>query len=537
MASEIDVRIAKAQKLRDRGHDPYHPAKFDRSDFVKDVRANYEGVSEEPSSHDVSIGGRVTSIRDMGKSVFFHVEDQTGAIQVYAKKDNLGDDRLTTLKECLDVGDWMGIHGPVFRTRSGELSVAARDYRFLTKSIRPLPLGKSTKEGERYSSVDDPELIYRQPEIGLAADKVRFETLQKRARIIRAVRENLWARGFDETDTPILEAVYGGANARPFVTHVNALDQLPAYLRISLELPLKRLVVGGFDGVFHLGHVFRNEGLDRSHNPEFSLLEVYKAMWDYTDIMNLTEEVITDAAKKVNGTLKVHYGNREIDLTPPWRRVTMHEILKEYTGVDFANASDLELKVMAVRHNDDILQRAGIPRNLPDADLVEAVNNYNSRLSKSDGKIQIDTSRGNIIAYLFEELVEPKIIQPTFVIDHPRETSPLCKPHRTNPELIERFELFINGWEFANAYSELNDPVLQRRLLEEQAQQLRAGQEEAMPMDEAFVRAIEYGMPTTGGLGIGIDRLVMLLTAHLWPKESPPSIRDVIFFPLMKPKE
>ena len=289
--------------------------------------------------------------------------------------------------------------------------------------------------------------------------------------------------------------------------------------------------------MFNLGHVFRNEGLDRSHNPEFSLLEVYKAMWDYTDIMQLTEEVITETAQKANGSLLVNYGGQEIDLTPPWRRVTMHEILKEHTGIDFANASDLELKAMAARHNEGILQRAGIPKNIPDADLVEAVNNYNSRLSGSEGKIPIDTSRGSITAYLFEELVESRIVQPTFVIDHPKETSPLCKPHRTNPELIERFELFINGWEFANAYSELNDPVLQRKLLEEQAQQLRAGQEEAMPMDEAFVRAIEYGMPTTGGLGIGIDRLVMILTAHLWPKESPPSIRDVIFFPLMKPAE
>lgn len=535
MTSEIDIRIAKAQKLRERGHDPYHPAKFERSDFVREVRSKYDGTSEELGNY-VSIGGRVTSIRDMGKSIFFDVEDQTGAIQIYAKKDNLGDERLATLKECLDAGDWVGVEGDVFKTRSGELSVAARDYRFLTKSTRPLPLGKS-KDGERYSGLDDSELIYRQPEVGMATDKVRFETLRKRAGITRAIRENLWARGFDETDTPILEAVYGGANARPFVTNVNAMDQLPAYLRISLELPLKRLIVGGFDGVFHLGHVFRNEGIDRSHNPEFSLLEVYKAMWDYTDIMQLTEELITETAKKVNGSLVVSYGNQTIDLTPPWRRVTMHDILKEHTGIDFAKASDLELKAMAARHNEDILQKAGISKALPDRELVEAVDKYNAECSGNNGRIPIDTSRGNITAYLFEELVEPRIVQPTFVIDHPKETSPLCKPHRDNPDLIERFELFINGWEFANAYSELNDPVLQRKLLEEQAQQLRAGQEEAMPMDEAFVRAIEYGMPTTGGLGIGVDRLVMLLTAHLWSKESPPSIRDVIFFPLMKPNE
>ena len=531
----MDIRIEKAQRLRGRGHDPYHPSKFVRSNFVGDVRKKYESATEE-KINSVSIGGRVTSIRDMGKSIFLDIEDQTGAVQVYVKKDSVGEDKLKTLKECLDVGDWLGVAGEVFKTRTGELSVAARDYRFLTKSTRPLPLGR-LKDGERYSSLDDAELIYRQPEVGMATDKIRFETLRKRANITRAIRENLWARGFDETDTPILESIYGGANARPFVTHVNALNQLPAYLRISLELPLKRLVVGGFDGVFHLGHVFRNEGLDRSHNPEFSLLEVYKAMWDYTDIMKLTEEVITETAQKVNGSLVVNYGNQNIDLTPPWRRVTMHEILKEHTGIDFANASDLELKAIAARHNSDVLQRAGISRDLPDRELVEAVGKYNASLSENEGKIPIDVSRGNITAYLFEELVEPKIIQPTFVIDHPKETSPLCKLHRTNPELIERFELFINGWEFANAYSELNDPVLQRKLLEEQAQQLRAGQEEAMPMDEAFVRAIEYGMPTTGGLGIGVDRLVMLLTAHLWSKESPPSIRDVIFFPLMKPAE
>ena len=536
MTSERDIRIEKAQKLRDRGHDPYHPARFERSDLIGEVRRKYESSNQEANNNYVSIGGRVTSIRNMGQSVFVDVQDQTGTVQVYAKKDNIGKDKLDTLKECIDVGDWLGVEGPIFKTRSGELSVDARGYRFLTKSIRPLPLGKS-KDGERFSSLDDPGLIYSQPEIGLATDRMRFETLQKRTKIIRAVRENLWDKGFDETDTPVLEAIYGGANARPFVTHVNALNQLPAYLRISLELPLKRLIVGGFDGVFNLGHVFRNEGLDRSHNPEFTLLEVYKSMWDYTDIMNLTEEIITNAAQKTNSSLVVSYGNQEINLKTPWRRVTMHDILKEHTGVDISKASDLELKAMAARHNEDTLAKAGISRSLSDSELVEAVNQYNAKLSGGDGRIPIDTSRGIITAYLFEELVEPKLIQPTFVIDHPKETSPLCKPHRTNPELIERFELFINGWEFANAYSELNDPVLQRRLLEEQAQQLRAGQEEAMPMDEAFVKAIEYGMPTTGGLGIGIDRLVMLLTGHLWPKESPPSIRDVIFFPLTKPQD
>ncbi|MFA4886759.1 MAG: lysine--tRNA ligase [Candidatus Nanoarchaeia archaeon] len=536
MTSGLEIRIEKARILREAGHDPYHPARFNRTDYVSGLKSKYDSAnSQEQSAEEVAIGGRVTAIRNMGKSLFLNIEDQTGSIQVYVRKDQLGDDSYKLLKGCLDIGDWLGVNGNVMRTKSGELSLATQSYRFLTKAIRPLPLGKESETGT-YNRLEDPEIIYRQPEVGMATDRVRFETLRKRARIIRAVRENLWNKGFDETDTPVIETVYGGANARPFTTEVNALGGLKTFLRISLELPLKRLIAGGFDGVFHLGHVFRNEGIDRNHNPEFSLLEVYKAMWDYNDIMNLTEEIIVDAAEKVNGTTEVRYGSQKIDLARPWRRITMKQSLEEFAGLNVDSKNTVELQAIAAKHNADILQKAGISLDTTDADLVEKVLAYNQGLAGKEGKIPLDVPRGNLIAYLFEELVESKLINPTFVTDHPKETSPLCKLHRDNPELIERFELYANGWELANAYSELNDPVLQRQLLEGQAAELRSGNDEAMPFDEAFVRAIEYGMPTTGGLGIGIDRLVMLLTAKDWTEDSPPTIRDVIFFPLMKPE-
>ncbi len=536
MSDELEVRIAKARQLQAAGHDPYHPACFQRDHFVDEVRQRYCHLASDAQLHDrVSLAGRVVAVRDMGKTLFVDIKDQTGKIQTYNTVDVLGEQRYSLLRECLDQGDWLGVWGRPFTTKRGELSIEVTDYRFLTKSIRPLPYGKETAT-ERFHKVEDAEILYRQPEIGMATDSCLFETLKKRARLIRTLRERLWELGFDETDIPVLETVYGGASARPFITTINALDQLPVYLRISLELPLKRLIVGGFDGVFHIGHVFRNEGMDRNHSPEFTLLEVYKALWDYHDVMRLTEDLITTATQNVNDTLAVTYGTRTIDLSLPWKRVTLSDAIKEYANIDVEQMDDLQLRACAARHNSDILERANIAPDLADGTLVERVLAYNATLPTLEGRIPLDTARGNIIAYLFEELVASQIIQPTFVIDHPKETSPLCKPHRSSPELIERFELFINGWEFANAYSELNDPVLQRKLLEEQAQQLRAGREEAMPMDEYFVRAIEYGMPTTGGLGIGIDRLVMLLTAHHWPPERPPTIRDVLFFPLMKPQ-
>ncbi len=496
MVQDLEVRVGKLDKLRNSGHDPYYPANFSRDYFIGDLRIKYESLEagSSPCSDEFAVAGRVISIRDLGKTIFFDLKDQSGKIQVNIRQDVVGEKEYNTLRDCLDQGDWLGIRGKIFRARRGELTVKATNYRFLTKAIRSLPLGKET-ENERYHKIEDMEIIYRQPEIGMATDSLRFETLRKRAQIIKAIREYLWKIGFDETDIPILETVYGGANARPFITKVNALDGLEVFLRISLELPLKRLIVGGFDGVFHIGHVFRNEGIDRNHNPEFSLLEVYKALWDYTDMMRLTEDLIVEVAKRVNGNLEISYGDKKIDLTPPWRRITMNNALREYTGVDVDRLGDL-----------------------------------------NDGS-EKEPLKGNLVAKLFEESVQHKLIRPTFVIDHPKETSPLCKRHRNDHELIERFELFINSWEIANSYSELNDPILQRQLLEEQAKELRAGKEEAMPMDENFVGAIEFGMPTTGGLGIGIDRLVMLLVAKYWPKDNPPNIKDVIFFPLMKPKQ
>lgn len=527
--NELEIRIQKAEQLNNAGHNPYHPERFARSKYIEEVLDEYAGVQGTESTDKVVIAGRVVSVRDMGKAMFFDIKDMTGKIQIYAKEESVGD-KYNLLKN-IDSGDWIGIAGNPMRTRRGELSINASNCRFLTKSIRPLPLGKET-ENEKFSTATDPELLYRQPEIRMAVDDLYLKTLIMRNEIIKNVRELLWSKRFEETDIPILEMIYGGANARPFITKANALNT-EAYLRISLELPLKRLIVGGFDGVFHIGHVFRNEGIDRNHNPEFTLLEVYKSLWDYNDVMKLTEEIYTESAKKINQNLQIRYGKNSIDLETPWKRITMKDAIKEYSGIDVDSLDDIQLKAVAARQNKDTLENAGISIQLKDDELVKEVERYNS---SSSSEIPINQPRGLIISYLFEELAQSKLLNPTFVIDHPKETSPLCKQHRSNPELIERFELFINGWECANAYSELNDPVLQRKLLEEQANQLRAGTEEAMPMDENFVRAIEYGMPTTGGLGIGIDRMVMLLTAKHWPEDNPPTIRDIIYFPLAKQK-
>jgi lysyl-tRNA synthetase, class II len=489
-------RIEKLQRLRSRGVEPY-AYRFDPTHSAVEARALFTGESEE--TEPVRVAGRLVAYRDMGRSRFAHLADRSGRIQVYFRVNDLGQEQFDLL-DLLDLGDWVGVEGPVFRTRTGEITVRANRLQLLAKSVRPLPLGKEEVDpetGERrvYSGFADLEARYRQRYADLAVHPEVRETFVVRARTISAIRRFLDERGFLEVETPILQPLYGGAAARPFVTHHNTLD-MPLYLRIADELYLKRLIVGGMERVYEIGKDFRNEGMDRSHNPEFTMLEFYAAYFDYEDVMRLTEELLVYVMTEVLGTTSVRAGDSVIEFTPPFPRYSMYEAIRHFGNVDVPSSSDEALR--------------GRARALGVADTDSM-------------------SRGKLIDELFGELVEPKLVQPTFITDYPREMSPLAKQKRGEPDVTERFELIVAGRELLNAYSELNDPFDQRERFEAQAGLRAAGDEEAHVLDLDYIRALEYGMPPTGGFGMGIDRLVMLMTDQQ-------SIRDVILFPTMRPE-
>jgi lysyl-tRNA synthetase class 2 len=482
----IKKRKIKLKELENKGINPY-PYKFNINNYAEKINEKYSDLRKgQHTKKKAKIAGRITSIRRMGKATFMHLLDHSGKIQLYFRQDDLGKEFYKNLK-FLDMGDFLGVEGVIFKTKMGEVTISVSKYELLCKSLRPLP--------EKYHGLKDTELRYRQRYLDLIMNPEVKEVFVKRSKIISAIKEFLDKRGFLEVETPILQPIYGGANARPFITKHNTL-KMQLYLRISDELYLKRLIVGGFDKIYEISKNFRNEGIDKTHNPEFTMMECYWSYADYNDMMNLTENMYIFAAKKVLGTTKVNYQGRKIDFKKPWKRLSMHDAIKKYAKIDVEKMNDSELDKF---------------------------------ISKNKIEVEKGFSRGLKINALFEALVEDKLIQPVFIIDYPKETSPLCKKHRKKEGLIERFELFINGWECGNAYSELNDPEIQKNLLKEQAEKRAAGDEEANPMDEDFVKSLEYGMPPTGGLGIGVDRLIMLLT-------NSATIRDVMFFPVLRKK-
>lgn len=487
-------RREELAELRKSGIDAY-PAEFDRKDFSREILSSF---SDDAPRRSVTIAGRIMAIRRMGKASFCHIQDSQGRIQVYLKKDDLG--TSYDAFKLMDIGDIVGIKGFVFRTKMGEVSVHAESLTLLAKSLRPLPVAKEKTDEQGNKVVFDPfsdkELRYRQRYVDLVVNPDVREVFVKRAKIIQTIRQFLDAQNYLEVETPVLQPVYGGASARPFVTHHNALD-LGLFLRIADELYLKRLIVGGFDGVYEIGKDFRNEGMDRSHNPEFTMLELYVAYRDYRWMMDLVEEMIARVCTAVNGALSLKSSKHTIDLTRPWKRISMFDAIREHTGQNLRGKSEAELRSAAKALHVELDPTAG---------------------------------PGAIIDEIFGARVEPHLINPTFITDYPLEMSPLAKKHRSEPGLVERFELIINGQEICNAFSELNDPLDQRERFEEQAKLRSRGDEEAQVLDEDYLRALEYGMPPTAGMGIGIDRLTMLMTGK-------DSIRDVLFFPQMKPEK
>ncbi len=479
----IEERLNRLEKLRERGVDGFGH-RFISNINTKDISEKFSDIKEgERTKENVSFAGRIRSIRKHGKIIFCHLEDSFGRVQICVEENTVGKD-LFDLFELLNVGDFLGVHGVIARTQRGEITIWADKFELLSKSLRPLP--------DEWFGLKDVEARYRQRYVDMIMNPSVREVFLKRSEIIKAMREYLEERGFVEVDTPILQPIYGGALAEPFTTFHNDLKR-QMYLRIAPELYLKRAIVGGFEKVYEIGKNFRNEGIDAKHNPEFSSMELYWAYADYTDNMKLTEEMIAYIAKKVFGKTKIEYQGIEIDLTPPFTRITMHDAIKKYLGLDVQGKSLSQLKEMA---------------------------------HKIGAKIPEYADEGTIINELFG-LVEPKIVQPTYVIDFPVEVSPLAKSKKHLPKITERFELYINAQEYANAYSEENDPISQRRKFEEQGKLRKGGDKETHPMDEDFIRALEYGLPPTSGLGVGLDRLIMLLT-------NSASIRDVIMFPVLK---
>ena len=479
----MKVRKEKLDKLKEEGKDPYKITKFNRTHTSQEIKDNYD----ELEGKDVTIAGRIMAKRIMGKASFCHIQDSEGKIQSYVSINDLGEESYKAFKED-DIGDIIGITGFVFKTRTGEISIHAKEVTLLSKSLRPLP--------EKFHGLKDTDLRYRQRYVDLIVNPEVKDTFIKRIQIIKEMRKILDEKKYVEVETPILNTIPGGAAARPFITHHNSLD-IDMYLRIATELYLKRLIVGGFDRVYEIGRIFRNEGMDIKHNPEFTTIELYQAYANLDDMMNLTEELVSKIAEKVLGTTKITYQGQEIDLTPSWKRVTMIDAIKEVTGVDFNTITTDEEAQEAAK-------KAGVPVD------------------------PIKTTRGNIIAAFFDEKVEETLIQPTFIYEYPIENSPLAKKLESDERMTQRFELFIGGREYANAFAELNDPIDQYERFLAQVKQREAGDDEANMMDTDFVTALEYGMPPTGGMGMGIDRLVMLLTDEA-------SIRDVLLFPTMKP--
>lgn len=481
------LRREKLSQLQKLDKDPFDVYKVERTHTTGEVKENYEQVEGK----EVTVAGRIMSKRGQGKVVFSDIYDKDGKIQLFLKIDKVGEENLKEYK-TYDIGDWVAATGEVFTTQRGEISINVNSFTLTCKSLKPLP--------EKWHGLKDPDLRYRQRELDIITNLEVKETFIKRSRIISAMREFLDNRGFLEVETPILSPIAGGAAAKPFVTHHNTLD-MDMFLRIAPELYLKRLIVAGFEKVYEIGRNFRNEGMSIRHNPEFTAIELYEAYSDYNDMMEITENMVAYVCEKVNGTTKVTYQGTEIDFMPPWRRVTMVDVVKEYAGVDFA-----EIKT------DEEAQAIAKEKNLEFPKPLEAV------------------TKGEVLNALYEEFGEEKMIQPTFVMDYPVENSPLTKKKRGDFAFTERFEAFVFGRELGNAYSELNDPIVQRERFEQQAKERELGDDEAYMLDEQFMSALETGMPPTGGLGIGIDRLIMFLTDSA-------SIRDVILFPTMKPQK
>jgi lysyl-tRNA synthetase, class II len=484
------ARREKLKELRARGVAPF-AYRYERTHTTHAALAAFQPEHEVA----VRVAGRLVAVRRQGKTTFAHLEDPTGRIQVYFRRDELGEAAYELLR-LLDLGDIVGVAGGVFRTKTGEITVRGRELVLLAKALRPLPLGKEDETGARYGAVTDAELRARQRYVDLAVHPAARDVFVLRARVIAALRRYLDARGFVEVETPVLQPLYGGALARPFLTHHHALDAR-LYLRIATELYLKRCIVGGLERVYEIGKDFRNEGIDRLHNPEFTMLEFYQAYVDYTDIMTTLEEMLSGLVAELCGSPAIERFGKTFDFTPPWPRHPYGDLVRRHAGVDLATAGDAALRGALTRRG--VADVAAMPRT-------------------------------KLIDELFKTFVEPELEQPTFVVDYPVEISPLAKPKRGNPSLAERFELFVQGRELANAFSELNDPDEQRARFEAQVAARAAGDHEAHELDADYVRALEYGMPPTGGLGLGIDRLVMLLAEQ-------PSIRDVILFPLLRPEE
>ncbi|MBK6410464.1 MAG: lysine--tRNA ligase [Flavobacteriales bacterium] len=491
-------RRTSLQKIRDLGIEPFPAAEFPVTATSKGIAASFK---DDAPQQDVALAGRLMSIRIMGKAAFAVLRDGEGDQQIYISRDDIapGEDKAMYndfFKKYLDLGDFIGVKGFVFRTRTGEITVHVKELTMLAKSLRPLPTVKTDEEGNVHDAFADPEQRYRMRYVDLIVNRDVKETFLKRARIFDAMRKSFQEAGYIEVDTPVLQAIPGGAAARPFATHHNALDT-PFYLRIANELYLKRLIVGGFDGVFEFSRNFRNEGMDRTHNPEFTVMELYVAYKDYRWMMDYIEGVFTAAANAANGAPTATFQGKEISFKAPFKRITMCGAIKEKTGQDVLELDEQTLGELCKKHGIEVTASMG---------------------------------KGKLIDELFSELVQPELIQPTFVVDFPLEMSPLCKKHRDDDRLTERFELFIGGFEVANAYSELNDPIDQRERFEAQLKLMERGDDEAMFIDRDFLRALEYGMPPTSGIGIGMDRLVMLLTDN-------PAIQEVLLFPQMRPEK
>lgn len=485
-------------QLRELGINPYPAEEYPVNAYSEDIKREFN--AEAGNYQDVCIAGRIMSRRIMGAASFAEIQDEKGRMQVYIKRDEIcqGEDKTlynTVFKKLLDIGDFVGIKGNAFITQTGQLSIHAKELKVLGKSLRVLPIVKE-KEGEVFDAFADPELRYRQRYVDLIVNPQVKDTFRKRSKIITTMRQYFDSFGYTEVETPVLQPIPGGANARPFITHHNTLD-IPLYLRIADELYLKKLIVGGFDGVYEISKNFRNEGMDKTHNPEFTAMEIYVAYKDYNWMMEFTENLIEKIALELHGKTLLPLGDREIEFKAPFRRLPMLDAIKEYAGVDVNGMSEDELRDVCKEKHVDIDNTMG---------------------------------KGKLIDALFAEFCEDKLIQPTYITDYPKELSPLTKEHRSNSELTERFELFVNGKELANAYSELNDPIDQLARFQDQLKLKEKGDDEAMFIDMDFVRALEYGMPPTSGLGIGIDRLTMFMTNNS-------SIQDVLFFPQMRPEK
>ena len=497
LSEQEQIRRSSLDELRKLGINPYPAAEYKTNVFAQDILDNYN--PEKNNFKEVCLAGRIMGRRIMGNASFAELMDSSGRIQIYLRRDDLcpGEDKTmynTVFKHLLDIGDIIGVKGHVFKTQMGETTVHVDELTVLCKSIRPLPIVKE-KDGVLYDAVTDPEMRYRQRYVDLIVNPQVRDVFRKRTQIIQSMRELFNSKGYLEVETPILQPIPGGAAARPFITHHNTLD-MPLYLRVANELYLKRLIVGGFEGVYEFAKDFRNEGMDRNHNPEFTVMEIYIAYKDYDWMMNFTEEMIKKAALDLHGKTEIMYGDKLINLNPPYKRISMTDAIKENTGIDISGMDEAGLR--------EVCEKLDVP------------------ITPAMGK-------GKLIDELFGEKCEHNYIQPTFIIDYPTETSPLTKMHRSKPGVTERFELMINGKEIANAYSELNDPIDQMERFQDQLRLSEKGDDEAMFIDLDFIRALEYGMPPTSGMGIGIDRLAMLLT-------NQPSIQDVLLFPQMKPE-